>query len=136
MAIGLFHLVGSALSGIPLTLAFGGLAFAIFLIGGMGVREAGWPAAAVVFGLFVANMVENMSAGGFPSILSIAAAGILLSNVRAAFLASEWKPPVEGEDRPMRFNESLFDKLVDQWPRRVWPVMRVPFFILGGSYRS
>ena len=132
VVVGLFQLVGSALSGVPLALIFGVVGLAIFFMGGMGVREASWPAAALVFAIFVANLVETMSRGGLPSIFSIIAAAILLSNVRAAFLASEWKPPAEGEDRPMRFSESLTDKIVDQWPPRLWPIMKVPFFILAG----
>jgi hypothetical protein len=66
-----------------------------------------------------------------PGILAIAAACILLSNVRAAFLASEWRPAAEDEDRPTRFNETLGDKLADQLPAKAWPVLQIPFFGLA-----
>jgi hypothetical protein len=35
----------------------------------------------------------------------------------------------EGEDRPMRFNETLRDKLADQLPPKAWPILKIPFFI-------
>jgi len=60
-------------------------------------------------------------------------AAILLSNVRAAFLASEWKPLSEDDDRPTRFSDSIGDKLVDQLPQRAWRVLQVPFFVLSSS---
>ena len=102
----------------------------VFVLGGMGVREASWPAAAMVFAIFFTDILYPLALGRFPGILSILAAGILLSNVRAAFLASEWRPAREGEDRPTRFNESFWDKFVDQWPAKVWPVVQAPFFAL------
>jgi len=103
----------------------------VFLAGGMGVREANWPAAAMVFALFFCDILYTLAVGRLPGILTIVCAGILLSNVRAAFLASEWRPAQEGEDRPTRFNKSFRDRLVDQWPPRVWPVLQVPFFALA-----
>ncbi|MGD0346227.1 MAG: hypothetical protein ABSA85_05685 [Terracidiphilus sp.] len=103
----------------------------IFLLGGMGVREASWPAAAMVFALFFCDILYALAAGHLPGILDIVAAGILLSNVRATFLASEWKPAREDEDRPMRFNETFRDKLVDQWPAKAWPVLQAPFYALS-----
>ena len=54
-----------------------------------------------------------------------------LSNVRAAFLASEWRPAGEGEDKPTRFNDTLGDKLADQLPAKAWPVLQIPFFGLA-----
>jgi GDP-D-mannose dehydratase len=46
------------------------------------------------------------------------AAAVLLSNVRATFLAARWMPVTEDEDRPARFNETFRDKPVDQLPPR------------------
>lgn len=134
LIIGVFQMVGAAMVGSPLFLVLGAVSFLIFLIGGMGVREASWPAAAIVFALFVAGLVDSLTRGMPPGILSIIAAAVLLSNVRAAFLASEWRPAAEGEDRPTRFNETLTDKLVDQLPTKVWPILKVPFFILAALF--
>lgn len=118
----------------PVLLVVGLGAAAIFLLGGIGVREASWPAAAIVFTVFVVDMVETLARGTPPGVVSIIVAAILLSNVRGAFLASEWRPAGPDEDRPTRFNESFRDKLVDQLPPKVWPIAKVPFFIISALY--
>lgn len=119
------------LSGKPILLVVYLTMALVFVLGGMGVREASWPAAAMIFAIFFSDILYPLAVGRFPGILSILAAGILLSNVRAAFLASEWRPAREGEDRPTRFNETFWDKFVDQWPAKAWPVVQVPFFALA-----
>lgn len=103
----------------------------VFLVGALGVREASWPAAAMVFALFFSDILYTLAVGRLPGIVSILFAGVLLSNVRAAFLASEWRPAREDEDKPTRFNETFWDKLVDQWPAKAWPVLQAPFFALS-----
>jgi hypothetical protein len=134
LVIAVFQMVVTAFTGSPLFLVLGILSFLIFLIGGMGVREASWPAAALVFTIFFAGMIDTLGRGRPPGVLTIIAAAVLLSNVRAAFLASEWRPAAEGEDRPTRFNESFSDKLVDQLPAKAWPILKVPFFIIASLY--
>jgi hypothetical protein len=100
----------------------------------MGVREKCWPAAALIFACFFVDTLTSMffglilSPGGLLRILFL---GLLLTNLRATFIASEWKPPAEGEDMPLRFNESLRDKLVDAWPPKLWPRLQIPFYILA-----
>jgi hypothetical protein len=100
--------------------------FFVYFVGGMGVRQASWPAAAVVFVLYA---VGQLATGRVPGILSIIIGAVLLSNLRATYLAAHWKQPADDEDRPMRFNETLRDKLVDQLPPRAWPILRIPFYI-------
>ncbi len=111
-------------AGRTVTLALGLIIFFVYLIGGMGVRESNWPAAAMIFAIYVINQL----ASGRVSVISLIIGAVLLSNVRATFIASRWKPPAEGEDRPMRFNETFRDKLVDQLPPKVWPILKIPFF--------
>jgi len=123
-------LVG-VLSGKPILLAVYLAMALVFVFGSMGVREASWPAAAIVFAIFFVDILYTLAIGRFPGILSILAAGVLLSNVRAAYLASEWRPAREGEDRPTRFSETFRDKLVDLWPAKAWPVLQAPFFALA-----
>jgi hypothetical protein len=129
--IAIFQLVVSVLSGNPIVIAIGVAESLAFLIGGMGVRQSNWPAAALVFSLFLFNQLYAFAMGQFPGALSIIGTGLLLSNLRAAFLASEWRPAAEDEDKPTRFNDSLRDKLVDQLPARVWPALQIPFFGLA-----
>jgi hypothetical protein len=126
-----FSLLTMVFSGSLLAIVFGLLAALFYVIGGMGVREANWLAAATVFLVYLFDMMIRLVGGRFPSIISILFAIILLTNTRAAFLASEWKPPAEGEDRPSRFSESLWDKYVDQMPRLLWPKLQFPFIALG-----
>jgi len=129
--IAIFQLVVSVISGNPIVIAVGVAESLAFLIGGMGVRETNWSAAALVFSLFFFNQLYSLAAGHLPGALSIIGTGLLLSNLRAAFLASEWRPAAEGEDKPTRFNDSLRDKLVDQLPAKAWPVLQIPFFGLA-----
>jgi len=103
----------------------------VFLAGATGVREASWPAAAMVFALFFCDILYALAVGRLPGIVSVLFAGVLLSNVRAAFLASEWRPAREDEDRPTRFNEDLSDLLIDQLPAKAWPILQAPFFALS-----
>jgi len=106
LIIAAFQLVVSLLARNPIMIATGTMSALAFVVGGMGVRQSNWPAAAMVFALFFVGLLYSLASGQFPGFLAIIAAAILLSNVRAAFLASEWKPVGEDEDRPMRFNET------------------------------
>jgi hypothetical protein len=109
------------------TLLVGAAVCFVYFAGGVGVRQSSWPAALTVFVLYV---VDQLSAGQI-GVLPIIIAGVLLSNVRATILAAKWKPATENEDRPMRFDETLRDKLVDQLPPRAWPIIKYPFYLLA-----
>jgi hypothetical protein len=128
LIIAVFQLVVALAAGGPILIVTGVASALVFLLGGMGVREGSWPAAALVFAVFFVGLLYTMASGRFPGILAILAAGILLSNVRAAFLASEWKPVSGDEDRPARFDDTFGDKLSDQLPTKVWPMLQIPFF--------
>ncbi|MGA7342965.1 MAG: hypothetical protein WBE72_09700 [Terracidiphilus sp.] len=132
--VALLELVPSLFSGSALLLVAGLLMSLIFLVGGMGVREASWHAAAMVFSLYFVGLLDTLAEGRIPGILSIVAAGVLLSNLRAAFLASQWKPAGPDEDRPTRFNDGLMDFLVDQLPQKAWPALQIAFFALGSAF--
>jgi hypothetical protein len=131
LIVAAFQLAVALFSGNAVMIVAGVASALVFLIGGMGVREASWPAAALVFSIYFANLLFTLANRQFPGILAIVAACILLSNVRAAFLASEWRPAAEDEDRPMRFKETWGDKLADQLPAKAWPVLQIPFFGLA-----
>jgi hypothetical protein len=102
-----------------------------YLIGGMGVRQASWSAAALVLAVYLLGVAYDVLRSHLPGIFQICFALILASNTRAAFLASEWKPAAEGEDRPTRFNDTLTDKYVDQMPQKLWPYLQIPFLVLS-----
>ena len=123
--VAVFGLAASFLSGNPLLIGIAMLSAIFFILGGMGIREANWPAAAMLFAVELCNALLR------PNVFTIAFALILLSNLRATFLASEWKPAAEGEDRPTRFSETFADKYVDQLPRILWPKLQIPFIVLS-----
>jgi hypothetical protein len=123
--VAVLGLGASFLTANPIMIAIAILSALFFILGGMGIREANWPAAAMLFAVELCNALLR------PTVFSIAFALILLSNLRATFLASEWRPAAEGEDRPTRFNESFADKYVDQLPQILWPKLQIPFFILS-----
>ena len=131
IAVAVIELGVSALAGSAIMLIAGVVTFFVYVTGAMGVREANWPAAAMVFSVFFASILGTLAMGRLPGILTVIIAGVLLSNVRAAFLASEWKPVDENVDRPIRFSETFADKLSDQLPARLWPVIQIPFFTLA-----
>jgi len=133
VVVAVFQLAAAAFSGNLIVLVLQVIAALVFLVGGMGVREASWPAAAMVFGLSFVGLLTTMAMGELPGVIAVVTVGVLLSNVRAAFLASEWKPAGEGEDRPTRFTETMVDKIVDQLPAKLWPRIQPYFFAVGAA---
>jgi len=132
--IAVFQFGVSLFTGSLLLIVLGFLIGLIYFTGGMGVREKCWQAAALIFACFFVDTLTSMFFGLILSpggLLRIIFLGLLLTNLRATFIASEWKPPAEGEDMPLRFNESLRDKLVDAWPPKLWPRLQIPFYILA-----
>jgi hypothetical protein len=135
--IAVFQFVFSLLTGNPLLLVVGFLGGLIYFTGGMGVREKCWPAAALIFACYFVDTLYTLLSGMFLNpggVLRILFLGLLLTNLRATFIASEWRPSAEGEDSPQRFHESLRDKLVDSWPPKLWPRLQIPFYILSGLW--
>ena len=102
--VGVVSLILSVLSGNLLVTGLGVVSALFYVIGGMGVRQVNWPAAALIFVVYSLDLVV---------------------------IASEWRPAGEGEDRPTRFNETLADKYVDQLPARCWPILQIPFIVMG-----
>jgi hypothetical protein len=110
-----------------LLLVFGAIESLVYFVGGMGVRQSSSFAAIAVFVLYA---LEHLITGQI-GVLTIIIAAVLLSNVRATILASRWAPAGEDDDRPTRFDETLRDKLVDQLPPRLWPILKYPFYVLA-----
>jgi hypothetical protein len=125
--VAVFGLGFSFLTGNPVVIGVSMISALFFILGGMGIREASWPAAALLFAVQLCNVLLQ------PGFFTVAFTVILLSNLRATFLASEWRPAAEGEDRPTRFSETIRDKYVDQLPPILWPKLQIPFFVLGGA---
>jgi hypothetical protein len=99
-----------------------------YYIGGVGVRERSRYAAAVVLALFVTDTVTTTG----PSVLRILIGALLLSNLRATWIASRWKPGTEEAALPPRLTETLGDKFADTLPQWLWPKVRIPYYIFSG----
>src|ERR1035438_9190208 len=54
-----FQLAVALLTGNPIMIVAGAASALVFLLGGMGVREASWPAAALVFSIYFARSEER-----------------------------------------------------------------------------
>ena len=98
-----------------------------YYLGGVGVRERSRYAATVVLALFVADTLTT----GL-SVLRILVGALLLSNLRATWIAAQWKPGTEGAALPPRLNETLGDRFADRLPQWLWPKMRIPYYIFSG----
>ena len=129
-------LIFSVISASPVLILVGSLSACFYVLGGMGIREASWPAAALVFALYSVDILFRIASLQMPSVFSIIFAIVLLSNLRAAYLASEWRPLGLDEDRPTRFSETMADKYVDQLPRKLWPKLHIAFLIFGIAFLS
>jgi len=93
-----------------------------FYLGGNGVRQRDVFAAVAVFLLMLTTFVFS------PGILNFFGCVLLLSNMRATFIASFWEPGAENAEPAIRFNETFGDKLVDQFPAWVWPKIRYSYY--------
>ena len=135
--IAAFQLGFALLTGSMLLIALGLPTALLYFSGGMGVREKSWPAAALICACYLVETLLSVMTGLLLSpmgALKIVFLALLVSNLRATFIASEWKPAAEGEDSPQRFNETWRDKLVDSLPPRLWPLAKIPFYGLGALW--
>lgn len=121
LSLGFFMVAGQPIIGVAVFLLYYG--------GGMGVRERSTFAAGIVFVMYLIDTIF----GGF-SIVRIILSGLLLSNLRATWIASNWKPDSEEAALPLRLNETLFDKLADQLPQWLWPKLRISYFIYAALF--
>src|SRR5229473_95078 len=114
-----------AINGQPIT----GVAVLLFYyVGGVGVRERSYYAALVVFIMY---LLDTLLA---PGIVRIILSALLLSNLRATWIAATWRPESEEAALPPRLNETFTDKLADQLPTWLWPKVRVAYYIYSAGF--
>jgi hypothetical protein len=104
--------------------------FVIYFLGGVGVRERSRYAAACVFVTYLIDMLGS----GRPSIVSIIFTGLLLSNLRATWIASKWTPGSQEAGPAPRFGDSLSDKFADKLPAWLWPKIRHAYYVFSACY--
>ena len=116
LSLGLFIAMGQPIVGIVIFLLYYG--------GAVGVRERSPYAAGIVFFIYSFGTIF----GPF-SVLRIIITALLLSNLRATWIASRWKPDSGEAVLPPRLNETFFDKVADQLPQWLWPRMRILYYV-------
>jgi hypothetical protein len=99
-----------------------------FYMGGVGVREHNLYAAIVVFIMYFANTLVS------PGIWGVFITIVLLSNMRATFIASFWEPETVEAEMPIRLNETWGDKFADKWPTWLWPKIQIVFYIYSAGF--
>jgi hypothetical protein len=97
-----------------------------YFLGGVGVRERSRYAAAVVLVLFVVGILTSG-----PGVVSLLIAALLLSNLRATWIAARWKPESAEAVLPPRFGETWGDKFADRLPMWLWPKVRVLYYVFS-----
>lgn len=110
------------------------LTLAFFWLGGVGVREHSTAAAVLVAAAYLLHQAASLMAGTFPGVIAVAAAVLLIANIRGTQIAARWAKSGDAEVFPERMRETWSDRLVDQMPARVWPRTRVVFFGIAGIY--
>ena len=105
------------------------LLFLYFYVGGIGVRERSTYAAVAVFVMYVLDMLL-----GNIGIFKILISALLLSNIRATYLANTWNPTSEEAELPPRLSTTLGDKLADQFPMWFWPKMRIVYYVCSAGF--
>ena len=105
------------------------LIFLFFYLGGVGVRERSVYAAAVVLLMY---LIDTMSTG--LGVVRVLIGALLISNMRATWIASQWKPESEEAVLPPRLGETLGDKFADQLPLWLWPKVRIPYYIFSAGF--
>ena len=98
----------------------------LFYLGGVGVRERSPAAAMIVFAFYFFDTVLS----GI-SVVKIILGALLLANVRATWIASEWKPDSSEAELPPRLGDTWGDKFADKLPALLWPKLRIFYFVFS-----
>jgi hypothetical protein len=133
--VGIMSLVFLALAHQPIT---GILVFLLFHLGGVGVREHNPFAAAIIFVYYVVDFMASfifllLNSPGI-GVVRIIIIALLLSNLRATWIAGNWKPDSEEAALPPRMGETFFDRLVDKWPAFIWPKVKWLYYIFSFAF--
>lgn len=99
-----------------------------YYLGGVGVRERSRYAAAAVFAMYPLDTVLS------PGVVRVLISALLLSNLRATWIASRWKPESEEAVLPPRLRETWADKFADQFPSWLWPKARIVCYAFSAGF--
>jgi hypothetical protein len=102
-----------------------GVLYLLVYLSGVGIREHSRYAAAAALLWAVANVLIS------PGVLAVLFAALMLSNLRATWIASGWKPASEEAAPPPRLGETWTDKFADRFPSWLWPKVRIPYYVVS-----
>lgn len=113
---------------------FGVAVFLLFHLSGIGVREHNRFPATIVFVFYGIDTLASLGAvvnspGGI--VLRIVITALLLSNLRATWIAANWQLGSEEAALPPRFSDTWRDKFADQWPAWIWQKVRILYYIFS-----
>lgn len=114
---------------------FGLLYLIFYYFGGVGVRERSRYAALIVLAMYVGETLlfwKTMLPGTMVAHVLLSA--LLLSNFRATWIASGWKPESEDAILPPRLSGTWTDKLADQAPMWLWPRIEILYYIYSAGF--
>jgi hypothetical protein len=108
------------------------ITFPLIYFGGVGVRERSWLAAAIVFVYFLTDTLLTLGAllSG-AGIVRIVILALLFANLRATWIASQWAPQSQEAELPPRLSATWGDKFSDQLPAKIWPKVRIVYYIFS-----
>lgn len=120
---------------------YGILVGVTYFLAGVGVRERSLPAAIVVFLSYLIDRLDGLvlmpyGLGGGNPLVAVVGVMLLFANVRATWLAQNWSRSGRQDDVvdfPARVNTSLADRLVNVWPRAIWPSGQFLFYPLAAA---
>lgn len=107
----------------------GPVVFIFYYVGGVGVRERSRYAAAVVLLMYVLDALFAR-----PGVLTVLFSALLLSNLRATWIAASWQPGSDAAALPPRFGDTWGEKFADKLPAFLWPKVRVLYYVFSAGY--
>ena len=116
------------------SLLLGGFESFFYFLAGVGVRQRNRLAAISAFVAYLlgALVVQRYTGNGF-GIGRIVFLALLLSNIRGIWLSSRWTKADDPLHGPVRLNKTIFDKLSDQLPSRIWPKAKWIFAFVAAA---
>jgi hypothetical protein len=130
--VALMSLVLLTVLGMPMSGLFTAI---VFFLGGCGVRERSIAVAAMVFFLYLWNLIAAIILGGFGNpVFQLMILMLLFANVRATILSRRWvAQPSENDlnDLPERSQLSVAERFANRLPVKLWPNSKYVFFPLA-----
>lgn len=99
-----------------------------YYLSGVGVRERNKYAATAVAITYVSSaLIAGLG------VINVILSALLIANLRATWIASNWTPESEEAILPPRLNETLLDELTDQFPMWLWPKVEILYYVFSAG---